>query len=191
MNVLAREPVVPCYVVVDTSGSTFADRWIDATNAMLPLIVQTLEGDGPPPRSLCLVSFADTAEVRSYLSDASSVESLPAFAAGGFSSLASAFCCLADVIGSDLTQLKADGMIPETPIGVFVLHGLPTDPPDRLLAARATLKEACPGLRSGVVTPAETDILSLEGLSLGRRSLVNGPIDLARTVMQLLADLAS
>jgi uncharacterized protein YegL len=164
--------VHPVYLVIDTSGSTVIDRWIDSCNSVLPHLMEALEGRAEKSYRLSVLGYGTEASVLLGLSEVRTVDLLPALWSRGFSSLASAISLLNATIRADMNQLKEDGVEHSPPIAAVVLHGLPTDSAESLLEACRALRDAMPSLRMVAVAPAGTDPVSLAGIGIIYHRLV-------------------
>jgi len=158
------------YIVVDTSGSTVTDRWIDACNSVLPHVMEALEADGANGtdrrRHISVITYGTESDVVLRLSEVDGIDLLPGLWADGFSSMAAGLETLARTAASDLAQLRSDGFAVEAPTAVVVAHGLPTDPPGHVIEVRRSLGDLVEGIRVVGVAPEGTDPLALAGLGL-------------------------
>ena len=166
----------PIYLVIDTSGSTVRDRWIDACNSVLPRVVESLE-ERQGHRSeqaylLCLLTYATTATLQFGLMDVSEINTLPALTPGGFSSLASALALLNEAVIADMIQLRSDGMGYAVPKVTVVMHGLPTDSASELVTIRSQDSGGSPSMCLHAVCPVGVDPLALRGLGFHTATFV-------------------
>jgi hypothetical protein len=163
--------VVPFYLLVDASGSTKRRGWLKLFHLALPAFVRTLEELETTelmPR-MSIISYGTDVSVRLALTAPSDLDRLPQFVSAGVSSLATGLSELRQVIDSDAIQLEVDGLAARRPTVVLVADGLPTDPPEALLVARAGVEALGPRTPCvHCVHPAGTDLISLAGLGVLR-----------------------
>jgi hypothetical protein len=162
--------VEPYYVLVDSSGSTARNAWLDSCYLALPSLVTALESDRSDPiaKRLCLISYATESSIQIGLSNPADIAELPPLRAVGLSSLASAFELLAEILPADQSQCRSDGESWSRPKVIVVMDDLPTDPSDSVLDASRILMDVGPAPCLHSVAPASLDGLSLSGIGFSK-----------------------
>ncbi|MEV4623491.1 VWA domain-containing protein [Asanoa sp. NPDC049573] len=122
------QQILPFYLVCDESAS-MAGESIDSVNTSLPDIHHQIASQPAiaDKARLCLIGFADDAEVLLPLSDLGAVSSIPALKAHGGTSYGAAFTRLRETIAADVDRLKTEGHRVYRPAVFFLSDGLPTD----------------------------------------------------------------
>jgi hypothetical protein len=157
----------PVYLLIDSSGSTVRNGFLNACHAAMPAVIAELERHGAGGRVLvCMLRYGDDASVYVALQPVQNLSVIPPLVPSGLSSLAAGLRLLARRIEDDAGQLAADGVRYGTPVAVVLADGLPTDRAADVLAARAALDEEHPWGRPAltVAMPGQVDELAVAGL---------------------------
>jgi uncharacterized protein YegL len=121
------EQVLPFYVVCDESGSM--SEALEGMNHSLPKLHTAIGGDPvvSDKTRLCLIGFAEDAQVLQPLADLSELSGLPSLTSRGLTSYRAVFDLLRRCIEQDVTKLKEDGHAVFRPAVFFMTDGNPTD----------------------------------------------------------------
>jgi Mg-chelatase subunit ChlD len=163
-------------LLIDISGSTSRASFNAAVNAALPRIRTAVERRDPA-RRICLASYGTSAEIRVPPIPAGQIDSFPALTAGGLSSLAAGLRLVARTLAEEAVRPVAAGIAgPEAVVVVFA-DGLPTDPDEQVLAARAELDAVGP-VTIHVACAGAAPALALAGLRARTHRLPDGGAEL-------------
>jgi uncharacterized protein YegL len=173
-------------LLLDVSGSTVRDGYIDHLNQAMPLIVDEVahrERDSRP-HYLSVSTFASESQTLITLDDPTRIEHIPALRAGGLGLLSSGLTLLGVAIEQDALQAVADRMERRAAARIVILtDGMPVDSSESLIATWRQLRSRTRELLGEVVILVVNDLVRADLAALGARISYLTPVDLSASVL--------